>query len=164
MRNRNPGELIFFSALAGTAAAPAKMLVHHIFEWAGLAVPFYTRVTVFLIHGHFHPMELAGSVFGELGDMTIGALFGVLLGWWLQWSRPKYHWWIGAVFGVAVWFFTLSFGNLTGIIKAEQTEPWSLFAHFLAMISFGLFVVLLTRIWKPLKERLHGASRVEEKD
>lgn len=89
-----------------------------------------------------------------MGDMSIGAVFGVILGLWLAKSCLKYHWWMGLAWGAGIWFMSLAFGNLTKIIKSNQTTDWSLFAHFLAMLTFGMLFVLGTRVWVPLKCRL----------
>ena len=150
------GELILFGGAAGAAAAPLKLLVHHIFEWTGLAKPFYTQITAYLTHGHFKMEGLAASVFGELGDMAIGAFLGTLISFVLRHSRPRYHWWLGAGLGFGIWFASLAFGNLAKIIKPDQTDPWSLFAHLLAMLAFGLLIVLASRIWPAYRQRIEG--------
>jgi hypothetical protein len=89
--NRNWGELVFFSGIAGAVAAPIKLLVHHVFVWAKLATPFYSDLNAFLIHGHHHVNGMIESFFGEMGDMAMGAIFGVVLGVWLARSHPRYH-------------------------------------------------------------------------
>lgn len=150
------GELVLFGGAAGAAAAPLKLLVHHIFEWTGLAMPFYTRITTFLTHGQFEVNGPAAMVFAELGDMAIGALFGALASFVLRHSRPRYHWWLGAGMGFGIWFASLAFGFLTKIIKSKQADPWSLFAHLLAMLVFGLLIVLATRIWPAYRRRIEG--------
>ncbi|MGE5598956.1 MAG: hypothetical protein ACM3XS_06215 [Bacteroidota bacterium] len=148
------GELILFGGAAGAIAAPLKLLVHHAFKWTHLAKPFYTELNAYLIHGHHRTMGLAEFIFGELGDMAIGAMFGILVSFVLRGSRPRYHWWLGAAFGFGIWFSTLAFSNLTKIVKPEMTDPWSLFAHLLAMLAFGLLIVLASRIWPAYRERL----------
>ncbi|NLG85325.1 MAG: hypothetical protein GX493_12135 [Firmicutes bacterium] len=148
------GELILFGGAAGAAAALLKLLVHHVFEWTGLAKPFYTNITSYLVHGHFKMKGLTGFFFGELGDMAIGAFLGALISFVLRHSRPRYHWWLGAGLGFGIWFASLAFGNLAKIIKAGQTDPWSLFAHLLAMVAFGLSIVLASRIWPAYRERI----------
>lgn len=152
------GELIFFSAIAGAVAALIKLLVYHIFMLLGLAKGFYIMLTAYFIHGHHHVKGFSEWVFGEMGDMAIGGIFAVILGFWLRFSRPKYHLWIGLVFGLGIWFVSLAFGNLTKIIKPDMTDSWSLFAHLLAMSTFGASFVLITRVWKPLKERIMESS------
>jgi hypothetical protein len=159
-----PGELAFFGAIAGTLAALIKLLVHHIFMWTGLASEFYTDLNAMLIHGHHKPEGLVDMFFVEFGDMAIGALFGIFLAFWLKASRPKYHWGIGLGSGFGIWFLSLAFGNLSKIIKPEMTTPWSLFAHLLAMLTFGILIVLAARFWKPLRSRIelgdnHGSWR-----
>ena len=149
------GELILFAGAAGAAAAPLKLLVHHVFEWTGLAKPFYTELTAFLVLGRYKAMGIVEMAFSELGDMMLGAFFGVVVCFALRHSRPRYHWWLGVGAGTAIWFFSLAFGHLTKITRSRAIDPWSLFAHFLAMISFGLLVVLASRIWRPLRERCH---------
>lgn len=149
-----PGELAFFSAIAGAVAAPIKLLVHHAFMWAGLASGFYDELNMVLIHGHHESKGFFNMLFVEFGDIAIGALFGIFLAFWLKASRPKYHWGIGLGSGFGIWFFSLAFGNLTKIIKPEMTTPWSLFAHLLAMLTFGILIVLATRFWKPLRSRV----------
>jgi len=149
-----PGELVFFSGIAGAVAALIKLLVHHVFMWVGLTSGFYSELNTTLIHGHHKPEGFIDMVFVEFGDMVIGALFGIFLIFWLKASRPRYHWGIGLGFGFVVWFFTLVFGNLTKIIKPEMTTTWSLFAHLLAMQTFGILIVLATRFWKPLRNRV----------
>lgn len=148
------GELILFGGTAGAIAAPLKLLVHHIFEWTHLAKAFYTDLNAYLIHGHHQAKGFAEFIFGEMGDMAIGAFFGILVSFVLRHSRPRYHWWLGAALGFGIWFFSLAFGNLTKIIKAGETDPWSLFAHFLAMLAFGLLIVLASRIWPAYRERV----------
>lgn len=133
---------------------PVKLLVHHIFEWTKLASPFYSDLNAYLIHGHHQVKGFIEALFGEMGDMAMGAIFGVVLGVWLARSHPRYHWWIGLGYGFGIWFISLAFGNLLKIIKPDQTTDWSLFAHFLAMIAFGLLFVLATRIWRPLRKRI----------
>lgn len=152
-----PGELLFFSAIAGGIAAPLKFLVHQIFVLLKLATPFYTATTTYLIHGHRVPGGFVESIFAELGDMAVGAVFGIILGLWLARNRPKYHWWIGLGFGFGIWFLSLALGNLTKLIKDPETTSWSLFAHFLSMLTFSALFVLATRVWKPLKERVEAA-------
>lgn len=152
--NDYPGELAFFGGIAGAVAALIKLLVHHVFMWAGLASGFYTELNTTLIHGHHKPEGFIDMVFVEFGDMVIGALFGVFLVFWLKASRPIYHWGIGLSIGFGIWFMSLAFGNLTKIIKPEMTLPWSLFAHLLAMLTFGIFIVLAARFWKPLRNRI----------
>jgi hypothetical protein len=154
MKSDYPGELMFFSAIAGGIVSLIKLLVHHIFMWLKLAEPFYTTLNAYLIHGHFHIKGFIESIFAEMGDISIGAIFGILLGFWLAKSRLKYHWWIGLSYGFGIWFLTLSLGNLTKLIKPDETTPWSLFAHLLAMLTFGVLFVLATRFWEPLKSRL----------
>lgn len=154
MKSDYPGELVFFSAIAGGVAALIKLLVHHVFMWLKLSSPFYTTLNAYLIHGHFHTKGIIESVFGEMGDISFGAIFGIILGFWLAKSRPKYHWWIGLGYGVGIWFITLALGNLTKLIKPDETSSWSLFAHLLAMLTFGVFFVLATRFWEPLKSCL----------
>lgn len=149
-----PGELAFFSGIAGAVAALIKLLVHHAFMWAGLASGFYSELNTMLIHGHHRPEGFVDMIFVEFGDMAIGALFGVFLGFWLKACRPKYHWGIGLGAGFGIWFMSLAFGSLTKIIKPEMTSAWSLFAHLLAMLTFGTLIVLATRFWKPLRSRI----------
>ena len=153
-RNEYPGELVFFSAVAGAAIAPLKLLVHHIFVWTGLAKGFYSMLTAYLTHGHHETKGITDWIFSEFGDLAIGALFAVILGYWLRASRPRYHWWIGISFGFGIWFASLVFGNLTKIIKTEMTDPWSLFAHLLAMMIYGLLFVLASKYWTPLREQI----------
>ena len=148
------GELVLFGGVVGAVAAPLKLLVHHVFVWTGLAKLFYAKLTAFLSHGHYHPRGFGEFVFGELSDIAIGALFGVLVSFVLRHSRPRYHWWLGAALGFGIWFASLAFGNLTKILKDVDTDPWSLFAHLLAMVVFGLLIVLASRIWKPYRERI----------
>lgn len=150
------GELMLFGGAAGAVASVLKLLVHHAFEWTHLAKHLYGDLNAYLIHGHFHAVGLAEQVFGELGDMAIGAFFGILASFVLRHSRPKYHWWLGAGLGFGIWFASLAFGNLVGIIKPDMTDPWSLFAHLLAMLAFGLLIVLATRIWPAYRERVSG--------
>jgi hypothetical protein len=159
-----PGELVFFSAIAGAVAAPIKLLVHHAFMWAGLASGFYDELNSVLIHGEHKTDGFINMIFVEFGDVAIGALFGIFLAFWLKASRPKYHWGIGLGSGFGIWFLSLGFGNLTKIIKPEMTTPWSLFAHLLAMLTFGILIVLAARFWKPLRSRIelgdnHGSWR-----
>ena len=163
MANREPSsgsparfraELSLFGAAAGAVAALLKLLVHHAFVWARLARPFYLTLNIFLVHGHYQAKGLADAVFAELGDMSLGAAFGVAVSFLLLHSRPKFHWWIGLFSGIGIWYFSLAFGNLTRLIKAEETTGWSLFAHFLSMVAFGLLIVLASRIWRPLGERV----------
>lgn len=149
-----PGELILFSAITGAVVALLKLLVHHVFVWTGLAAGFYNMMTAYLTHGHHTVEGMAELIFGEMADMAIGALFGVLLGFWIRSCRPKYHWWIGLGFGFGIWFASLAFGNLTKIIKPEMTTPWSLLAHLLAMLSYGTLFILASRLWRPLKNRI----------
>jgi hypothetical protein len=156
-----PGELALFGAIAGAVAAPIKLLVHHAFMWAGLASGFYTDLNTMLIHGHNKAEGFVDQIFVEFGDMAIGALFGIFLAFWLKASRPKYHWGIGLGSGFGIWFLSLAFGNLTKIIKPEMTSPWSLFAHLLAMFTFGILIVLAARFWKPLKSRVESSKRVK---
>ncbi|MCL6613888.1 MAG: hypothetical protein K6U03_04615 [Firmicutes bacterium] len=84
----------------------------------------------------------------------IGAFLGALISLVLRHSRPRYHWWLGAGLGFGIWFASLAFGNLVRIIKADQTDPWSLFAHLLAMLAFGLLIVLASRIWPAYRQRI----------
>lgn len=156
MKNDYPGELLLFSAITGAIIAPLKLLVHHIFLWMKLAKPFYMHVTAFLIHGQIKTTGFGEMIFAELGDVVIGAIFGMLLGLWLAASRSWYDWWIGLGFGFGIWFASLSFGVLTKIIKPDMTDNWSLFAHLLAMLTFGLLFVLASRFWKPLQKRLNN--------
>lgn len=150
----HPGELVFFSTIAGAIAAPIKLIAHHLFVWTGLAKPFYMMLTASMVHGHMTTNNIVDFLFGELGDMSIGALFGIILGIWLKISRTKYHWWIGISYGVGIWFLSLAFGNLTKSIKSTMTDPWSLFAHLVAMLTFSVLFVVATKIWKPLKVRI----------
>lgn len=152
------GELILFSAVAGAIAALLKLLVHHIFIWLGLAKGFYNMMTAYLTHGHYHVEGVIEWLFGKIADISIGAIFAIILGFWLRFSRPKYHLWIGLGFGLGIWFASLAFGNLTKIIKDDMTDPWSLFAHLVAMSTFGVSFVLLARFWKPLKDRIMESS------
>lgn len=89
------GELVLFSAVVGAIAAPTKTLAFHLFVWAGLAKPFYMMLTAYFVHGHITTNGIIDFLFGEMGDISIGALFGIILGFWLKNSRTKYHWWIG---------------------------------------------------------------------
>jgi len=148
------GELVLYGGMAGGVAAPLKLIVHHIFTWTSHARPFYAKLNAYLIHGHHHRGGFAEAIFGELGDVAIGALLGILLSLVLRHSRPRYHWWLGAGFGFGIWFLTLAGGNLTHIIPQNETDAVSLLAHLLAMIAFGLFVVLASRVWKPLRDRI----------
>jgi len=47
-----------------------------------------------------------------------------------------------------------AFGNLAKIIQAKQTDPWSLFAHLLAMLTFGLLIIAASRVWPACRERV----------
>lgn len=154
-----PGELILLSAFAGAIAAPIKLLVHHFFVWPGLAKPFYMELTAYLIHGHMTTEGIIEFLFGEIGDMSIGALFGVILGFWLKISRKKYHLWISLGYGIGIWFFSLFFGNLTKLLNPEMTDPWSLFAHLVAMLTYSILFFIATKIWKPLRIRINNSSR-----
>ena len=142
------------AGIVGAAAAPLKFLVHHVFVWLGLAKPFYAKLTAYLSHGHFHVKGFGEIIFGELSDMAIGALFGVLVSIALRHSRPRYHWWLGVALGFGIWFASLAFGNLTKLLKDVDTDPWSLFAHLLAMIAFGLLIVVASRVWPTYRERI----------
>lgn len=148
------GDLIFFSGIAGALAAPIKRFFHHLFVWAKLAAPFYSDLNAYLIHGHHKITGVIENIFAEMGDMMIGALFGIILGFWLKHSRPKLHWGIGLGFGFGIWFISLVFGNLTKIIRPGQTSDWSLASHLIGMQIFGLLFVVATKIWKPLRERI----------
>lgn len=155
MSNRDfPGDFILYSAIAGAVAAPIKSLVHHIFMWTGLAKEFYVMLTAFLVHGHHEVSGFWNRLFGELGDVAIGALFAIILALWLKYSHPRLHLWIGLGYGFGLWFASLAFGNLTKLIEDDMTDPWSLFAHLLAMLTFGALIVLASRYWRPLKERI----------
>lgn len=150
-----PGELIFFSAIAGSVAAFVKSLVHHFFTLFDVPM-IYALITAYLTHGHFKIEGFSEWIFSILGDMTLGALFGILLGIWLKSSRTEYHWWIGLGYGFGIWFASLAFGNLTKIIEPKLTTPLSLFSHLVSMIVFGVLFVLFCRLWKPLRSRLDG--------
>ena len=153
-KDNYPGELMLFSAIAGAMSALLKLLIHHAFVWLGLSTNFYEMLTAYFTHGHLHVEGFSEWIFGEMGDLTIGALFGIFLAFWLKASRKKYHWWIGLGYGFGIWFASLAFGNIAKIIENEMTTPWSLFAHLLAMLSFGLLFVLFSRYWVPLRDRL----------
>ena len=159
--NDYPGELIFFSAITGAVAALIKLLVHHIFLWTGLSVGFYEMLTAYLTHGHMKLENFTDRIFGEMTDMAIGAMFGILLGFWLKGSRLKYHWWIGLGYGFGIWSASLAFGNLTKILKKDMTDPWSLFSHLVAMLTFGVVFVLACRFWKPLRNRIEMGDNQE---
>ncbi|HEX3043787.1 MAG TPA: hypothetical protein VHY08_03455 [Bacillota bacterium] len=154
-----PGELLFFSAIAGAVAALGKSLVHHSFEWLKITINFYADVTAYLIHGHHQIRNFGEWVFAAFSDMVLGALFGMLLGFWLKSSRSKYHWWIGGGYGFGIWFASLSLGNLTKVITDTMTTPKSLLAHLVAMICFGLLFVLACRFWKPLRSRIEMGDK-----
>lgn len=156
------GELMLFSAIAGALSALLKSLVHHAFVWLNLSTNFYQMLTAFFAHGHLQVKGFPDWVFSQIGDITIGGLLGILLAFWLKASRQKYHWWIGFGYGVGIWFISLAFGNLANIIKAEMTSPWSLFAHLLAMQTYALLFVLLSRIWGALSKRLEIVEGKEE--
>jgi hypothetical protein len=156
MKGNYSGELVLFSAITGAIAAPIKLIVHHVFMWTGLSSKFYDMLTAYLVHGHHRVKGIGEWIFGELGDIAIGALFGVFLGFWLKKSRPRYHWWIGLGYGFGIWFGSLSFGNLTKIIEKSMTDPWSLFAHLFAMLTYGVVFVFASKIWKPLRERVEN--------
>jgi hypothetical protein len=148
------GELIFFSAIAGGFAAPAKALFHHFMMIPGLFSSYYDKLTFFLIHGHYPIKGIWNWIFGEMGDIVIGAFFGIILGLWLRISRRKYHWWIGLVFGFGMWFVTLTFGNLTQVVTAAKVSPLGLFSHLLSMLIYGVNFVWAAHSWKPLKNRI----------
>jgi hypothetical protein len=46
---------------------------------------------------------------------------------------------------------------LAKLIHANETTSWSFLAHFLSMLTFGLLVVIATRVLKPLKKRPEAA-------
>lgn len=148
------GELFLYGGIVGAIAAPIKLLIHHAFVWAHLAKPFYSSLNSYLIHGHYNVKGLMESIFAEFGDMSVGAMFGIVLTFLLRYSRPCYHWWIGILSGFGIWYFSLVFGNLTKIIKPNETTGWSLFSHLLSMLVFGLLVVLASRIWIPYRKRI----------
>lgn len=147
------GNLFFFSAIAGAVASLLKLLVHHFFMWLGLAQGFYLMLTAYLTHGHYQ-VEGIEWIFSEIADVVIGAVFGMILGYLLKITHPKYHWWLGLGYGCGIWFFTLAFGNLTKIIPAEMTSFWSLLAHLTAMVVFGEIIVLASRYWRPLRREI----------
>lgn len=147
------GDLFFYSAVAGAVASLLKLLVHQFFMWLGLAQGFYLRLTAYLTHGHYR-VEGIEWIFSEIADVVIGAVFGIILGYLLKITQPKLHWWLGLGYGCAIWFFTLAFGNLTKIIPAEMTSPWSLLAHLIAMVVFGEIIVLASRYWRPLRSEI----------
>ena len=148
------GELIFFSAIVGAIAALFKFFINQIFVWLKLAEPFYTEIITYLTFGCHHTIGIVEAAFSVIGDMTIGAVFGIILGHWLKCSRPHFHWWIGFGYGFIIWFASLTFGNLLKTIEKEDISNWSLFFHLIAMTSFGLFFVLVTKIWRPIRKRL----------
>ncbi|MGE5528292.1 MAG: hypothetical protein ACM3X6_04020 [Patescibacteria group bacterium] len=148
------GDLLLFGGVAGAVAAPLKLIVHHIFEWTHLAKPFYTALNAYLIFGHHQVKGFVESLFVEMGDIAIGAMFGILVSFILRHSRPRYHWWLGAGLGFSIWYFSLAFGNLTKIIRPQTIDPWSLFAHLLAMLAFGLLIVLASRIWPSFRAQV----------
>jgi hypothetical protein len=148
------GELLLFSSIVGGVVGLLKSLIHFIFSWLKLAPNFYDDINTFLVHGHSQPSGAMQIVFAEIGDSIIGAIFGVLLSLWLKNSRLKYHWWIGIAYGFGIWFISLAMGNLLKIIKPNETTPWGLFAHLLAMVVFGLLFVWSTKIWQPLRKRI----------
>ena len=148
------GELIFFSAIAGGFAAPLKTIFHRFLTIPGLFSTYYDQFTFYLIHGH-SPMKGVWSwVFGEIGDIVLGAFLGIILGLWLKFSRPKFHWWIGLTFGLGVWFITLALGNVLQIIKPGTISPPALLGHLLSMLIYGVNFVLAACYWKPLKKRI----------
>lgn len=160
MKNSDfPGELALFCAIAGAVAAFLKSLIHHIFEWVGHTVDFYDMITAYLTHGHHKVEGLSEWIFSEIGDLVLGALFAIILGFWLKNSRAKYHWWIGLGYGFGVWFASLVLGNLTKILERNMTNPLSLFAHLIAMIAYGLLFVGACRLWKPLRKRIEPDGR-----
>lgn len=148
------GELIFYSAIVGGVVGVFKSLIHFAFSLLKLAPNFYDDINTFLVHGHPQAQNFLDVVFAEIGDLVIGSMFGIILAWWLCQSRSRYHWWIGAGYGVGIWFFSLMVGNVLRIIKPDETTDWALFAHLLAMLVFGLLFVLVAKIWKPLRERI----------
>lgn len=152
------GELVLFSAVAGAIVAPIKLLAFHLFVWAGLSKPFYLMLTSYFVHGHMTTNGIIDFSFGEMGDISIGALFGIILGFWLKISRKKYHWWIGIGYGIGIWFLSLAFGNLIKLINKDMTDPWSLFAHLVAMLTYSILFVIATKLWKPLKVRINNPN------
>lgn len=158
MESKNAGEFILFGGMAGGISSLLKLPIHYIFVWLKLAVPLYDKVNTFLIHGHTATPSFLDFAFAELGDVLIGSFFGIVLGLLLRTSQSKYHWWLGIGFGLSIWFVSLAFGNLAKIIKAEDTTDWSLFAHLLAMIAFGIFFVMISKLWPPLNERIKNTS------
>lgn len=157
------GELILLSAVAGGVAALIKFLAHNIFMWLVGVKPFYIMLTAYLIHGHHKVENISEYIFSEMGDIVIGGIFGVILGIWLYFSHTKYYYLIGLGYGLGIWFSSLAFGNLTKIIRDPMTDPMSLFAHLIAMMTFGVSFVFLAHVWKPLKDRINGGQSEEDK-
>ncbi len=155
-RSNFPGELIFFSAIAGGFAAPLKAVFHRLLTIPGLFSTYYDRFSSFLIYGNSSLKGLWSWVFGEIGDIVLGSFLGIILGLWLKYSRPKFHWWIGLTFGLGIWFTTLALGNVLQIIKPETISPPALLGHLLSMLIYGINFVLVARYWKPLKNRIKG--------
>jgi hypothetical protein len=157
-----PGEFILFSAIAGSFCALLKTFIHQAFVWLGVSQNFYAMVVAFFTHGHLELENFAEKAFAQLGDMVIGGLLGIVLAIWLKMSRSRYHWWIALGYGTGIWFSSLSFGNLAKIIQEEMTTPWELFAHLMAMVTYALLFLFVSRLWRPLRERLEVAELEED--
>lgn len=134
-------------------ASAVKTLIHHVFEWLKLAEPLYSQINAFLIHGHKEVKGFGEIVMAEIGDLVIGAMWGILFALVLRRTRSRYHFWLGIGAGVGLWFGSLAFANLTHIISPAKTKPMSLFALLVGMLAFGLLFILFAHIWRPLRER-----------
>jgi hypothetical protein len=66
-----------FSIIFTGGPLPGKLF--HRFVIPGLFSNYYDRLTFFLIHGHYPISGVWNWIFGELGDIVIGAFFGKII-------------------------------------------------------------------------------------
>lgn len=129
---------IIYGGIAGIIGTIAKEAVDFISVAVGFSKHTYWHVAASIF---VHPQEVTkvgGVVLGALADMIIGAFFGVLLLYFIKFTKKDYLYIKGLGFSWLIWLFLFGMVVNLHIVRITPADIGTSLSAFIEHSLFGL--------------------------
>ncbi len=129
---------IIFGGMAGIVGTVAKEAADFVSVTVGFSKHLYWHVAASIFVQPEEVTKVGGWILGALADMITGAIFGVILLYFIKLAKKDYLYLKGLGFGWFIWLSLFGFVINLHVVRITPTDLGSSLSAFIEHSIFGL--------------------------